>query len=543
MAKKKTSTRKKKVAKTKADPRGNLYRTKERKGQAKPSIEVLGNTQRLSYDAQGLHVAELNFKSADFARKQRISRSSSSIDFRLQTDLVPMRDLSRDLYENNEIYQAVIQRAIECGVGPGYKPIFDFEDDGLNTELKARWEHFTLNPEIRGLFDWKETLEKVYSGYLVDGDIGAIIPKKKQTRLQLIEGIQIGRFNKLGVSLDKFRAPISYDVHSISEKSGQPISRSKTIPVEEFLLVANYIYPGQSRGIPVGQGIFPDVHRLVDVLDSEAIAWQLNARIALIVNKVKGAPNMPLLSNEKPEDNDKKDVSLFTQIMEAGNVYWGDKGDEVSSFDSRRPGLNFEKTVKLYAGIVGLPFGIPLPILMFDWEGLNYSTMRGLIEQAGKVFKKIQKLMLRRFCTPVYVWKLNQWAKGFDKELTGEKLRLSERQIKQLSKIKWDTPSFPWVDQLKESEAHGNMLDRTFTTQRQIASNMDLDYTEIRGQREIELKEAWEAAVKFEKDTNGRVKAEDLYRTFAGLEMGQTVRAMIEANRTPNQGDNNAGDS
>jgi len=517
---------------------GNAYLQADKKRKKIPMAGNVEEAKTMAYDAFGLHVAELSFKSADFARKQRIGRTQSSIDHQLETELQPMRDLSRNLFENNEIYQSVIERAIECGVGPvGYKPIIDFENDELNEELTRRWNKFAESPEIRGIFDWKETLEKVYAGYLVDGDIGAVIPKKRQTQLQLIEAIQIGkgRANDLGVVLDRFRRPIAYNVFSISERSGQPIGKGIRFPKEEFLLVANYLYPSQSRGVPKGQAIFPDVHRLVDVLNSEAIAWQINARIALIVNKVAGAPPMPSLSDKKP-DSEAAEVSLYTQILDSGQVYWGETGDLVSAFDNSRPNLNFERTVKLYAGIVGLPFGIPLPILMFDWQGLNYSTMRGLIEQAGKAFKKIQKLMIRQFCTPVWVWKVNQWVKGFD----GDRLRVTPEVQKQISKVRWDLPSFPWVDELRESEAHGDMLDRSFTTQRAIATAMDADYVEIRKQREIEIEEAWKAAVEVSKATGGKILPEEIWRTFAGLELGKTAQAVAAQNgNQANQGASN----
>ena len=80
----------------------------------------------------------------------------------------------RDMYENNEIYQTVVDRSTECGVGAGFDPIIDTGDDELDLKIRTRWELFKVSPEIRDDMDWKECLEKVWSGMLIDGDIARL---------------------------------------------------------------------------------------------------------------------------------------------------------------------------------------------------------------------------------------------------------------------------------------------------------------------------------------------------------------------------------
>jgi capsid protein len=56
---------------------------------------------------------------------------------------------------------------------------------------------------------------------------------------------------------------------------------AKAIPAEDVAWIALLDRPSQTRGMPACQASFPMLFRISDVCDSEALAWQILARVAL----------------------------------------------------------------------------------------------------------------------------------------------------------------------------------------------------------------------------------------------------------------------
>ena len=155
---------------------------------------------------------------------------------------------------------------------------------------------------------------------------------------------------------------------------------------------------------------------------------------------------------------------------------------------------------------MGLPIGLPLELILLDWTKSNYSQSRAVLEQAYENFLYWQYKLKDFFYQPLFEWKLEQWQ---SQDNNGKSL-VSKNQNFQSD---WITPSFPWIDKLKEAQAHAEKVERGFTTHSHVCKSLNVDSAEILAVREKEIRSAIERSKRIEKETGVKVPWEH----FAGL--------------------------
>jgi capsid protein len=138
----------------------------------------------------------------------------------------------------------------------------------------------------------------------------------------------------------------------------------------------------------------------------------------------------------------------------------------------------------MYLRILGLPLGLPLEFILLDWSGTNYSSARAIFEQAYQRFVIWQTMLADEFLTPVIEWKIDEWySQGL----------LKGRLPADLT-IYWNRPTYPWIDQLKEVQAKGSMVDRGFATHAEVCKSRRLDRAELVAAHKAEIINAIQTA-------------------------------------------------
>jgi capsid protein len=421
-------------------------------------------------------------------------------------------DQSRDFMRNNSIYNGMINRATSYICGNGFGLQVKSEDEDYNKEAEMLWTEFWQRPDVTQRLSGRQLLKMICSEVMTAGDTGII--KVDGGLVQLIEAEQIigskAQKAPYGFRANKVGKPTSWYVSPYS--AGQvKTNKAKRYTPEQFLFVASPDRPSSTRGVPPCQSAFAMLHRINDVCNSEAIAWQILARLAISITKNGGAGNMHGLSrDDSAKSSEEQDGDLARRVVDIdyATIFAGEDGDEIKGIDRNIPGKDFPQSIEMFLRLMGLPLGMPLEITLLDWTESNYSQSRAVLEQAFETFLSWQYLLQDFSLAPIFSWKIDEWvlAGKLDKIETGKR-------------HDWVKPTFPWIDQLKEAQAWGSKLDRTLTTHSIALKSENLDRGNVVAMRVKEVRDAIEQAQAIEKDFP---EEKIPWEIFAGLQAPKT---------------------
>ncbi len=456
----------------------------------------------------------LGYRAAQIARTGgRAVAPAGSGDYHLRYDRDILVRQSQEFMRDNGLYEGVVNRAVDNIIGAGFTHQARTDDAALNSKIETLWrEEFANDPEVRGMDSWYECERLALCQIFVDGDVAALKTTSGQIQMldsERITSIRRNYFDRRvedGVELNAVGKPIAfwiadYDKFGYIQKAG-----AIRYSADDCLFMANRKRISQTRGVPVMTSNFPMFHRINDICDSEAIAWQMLARMALSVNRkdaeVKatlrsgpganaGASTVPPLAQDR------------IQEFDYGMIFHAEPGEEIKGIERNLPGSDFPQSITMFIRLLGLPVGFPLELILLDWSKTNYSSARAALEQAFRMFNTWQQRLKARWHTPIYRWKLQQW--------------IDEKRIPDKSDIfkhEWIAPSFPWIDQLKEALAWGERIDRGLATLQQACKSLNQDREEWLTQRKREINEAITAADEInKKNPDAKVP----WQIFAGI--------------------------
>jgi hypothetical protein len=411
----------------------------------------------------------------------------------------------------------MIERAIGYIVSNGFTLQAKTGDEIVNGKLEKLRQRSWLRPEIKNVLSGRKCEKLVCRELITVGDTGILKTNKK--KIQLIEAEQIvgkGGYGDDGIEKDSNGIPTAFNVGGYN-KSGTIDRRTiKSYSPDVFLFLSDPERPSSLRGVPPCQASFPMLHRINDVCDSEAIAWQLLARMAVSVTRDKGKELGYAGSKQDPNKTDDELAVKLTELDYA-LIFHGNVGDEIKGIERNIPGKNFSESLLMFLRILGLPLGLPLEVILLDWTKSNYSQSRAVLEQAFKSFLGWQYEICDSFLTPIYEWQVRQWMK--------------DGEVKESDTIfdhGWIMPTFPWIDQLKEAEAYGMKVDRCFNTHQEVCKSLGRERDDIVAARVIEVKDAIDKAQKITKETGTEVP----WQIFCGLEVPGAAKKSSQPDET-----------
>jgi capsid protein len=424
-------------------------------------------------------------------------------DYHAKYDRERMILQSREFMRDNSIYRGMINRAAQYIIGNGFTLQARSGNADFDREAERLWSEYWKRPEIRNTLSGRRVEFMVSRELLTTGDHGAV--KTEDGLLQLIESEQIKgpNYSDDGIEKDEYGRPIAFWVSPYAEAGGPDLSRKRRIPAEDFIFIVDPERPSSSRGVPCAQSAFSMLHRVVDVCDSEALAWQLLSRMALSVTR-QGAST--LAYQESVEDSSKSpaeegDVTSRLHLFDGGVIFHGEPGEEVKGIERNIPGKDFTESLTTFLRLIGQAIGMPLEVIFLDWTKSNYSQSRAVLEQAFATFQSWQLLIEDFFHRPVYEWFIRRMVAKDELPMVDDFLR-----------HEWVRGSFPWIDQLKEAQAYGEKIDRSFGTLAQVLKMQGLDIDQVLEAREAEVKRAIETSARVKKDTGVDVP----WQYFAG---------------------------
>lgn len=430
-------------------------------------------------------------------------------------DRLALLGLSRHFGRNNAIYQGIIRKAVGYVVGEGLSVQARTADPNWNAQAERLWKAWWAAPEVSGTLSGVEVLKLMCSELLLTGECWALLTNLGT--LQVLEAEQIGGHTPAdnGVIKTADGRITGYQVRGWNENGNQlpPVD----VKADHIAVAKHLDRPSCERGIPFGQSVFAMLHRLDDVLNSEALAWQMLSRIALAWTTAQEAdPNTGEVIQNDPNANP------LDQIMEGdwALIVKGLPGDHIAAVDRNIPGKDFPQSVRMFLRLVGVPFGLPLEFILLDWTGGNYTQGRAVMEQTYQGFQGVQRL-LKRVTSKAYTWKVGEWIK------MGLLPRTDYWAAHEIF-----TPSWPWLDQLKEIQAATASVESGLSTHTETLARLNKDRGEFLLLQERETLEAIAIAQRITKQTGVAVD----WKVFAGRSAGKTEAAVNAAAATVDGG-------
>lgn len=439
--------------------------------------------------------ADVGYRSVKVAFRDGRAPSHGSGDYHARWDRIHLAGMSRDHFRNNAIYKGMIRRAAQYIVGPGFQLQVRTSDAEWNREAERIWKEFWRRPEIRQTLSGKGVERMVAQELLLMGDTGVV--KTNRGKIQIIEAEQVcgPQIKDDGVKRDAAGAPTAFYVAPYSDAGAPQPAMANPISTDHFLFLVDPERPTSSRGLPPCQAAFSMLQRINDVCDSEALAWNILSRLALSVNREAGDQ---LGHGESVEDDTKEaqdgDVASRVTMFEGGVIFHGRPGEKVAGIDRNIPGKDFTASLTTFLRLLGLPLGLPLEFIMLDWTKSNYSQCRAILEQAKETFESWQGTLVDFLHRPLYEWVIQA-------AMDSGALRMND----EWEQADWILPAFPWIDQLKEAEAHGLMIDRGLTTHARVCKSRGEDRDDVVAQLKKETIEAIRIRDEIKKETGVEV--------------------------------------
>jgi lambda family phage portal protein len=478
-------------------------------------------------DGQHGFYSALGYRSARIATREGrsyISYSGASHDERDRKNLIAQ---SRDFMRNNAIYKGMIERAVAYIVGNGFELQVNTGSNNIDKKIEGLWKDWFAKPEIRNLLSGGEVSRMVCREVMVAGDTSVLMTDK--SIIQLFEAEQLDSRKKPftnGIKTDEFGRPMEFRLCPwISNHIS--VSKGKNVKAENVLYLVNPERPSQTRGVPASQASFPMLHRINDVCDSEAIAWQLLARLSVSITREQGDQQAYTESREDPNKATadlEGDLATRLTELDYALLFHGNPGEEVKGIERNIPAKTFGDSVRMFLRLLGLPLGLPLEIILLDWTKSNYSQSRAVLQQAYQMFLFWQAKMADFFFTPLFKWKVSVWQ---EQELFGKRNKI---------KFDWIKETFPWIDQLKEAQAYATQVERGFTTHGRVCKSLGTDRAEVVERREIEVRDAIKRAKKIEEETGVEVP----WQIFAGLKAAPDKAELAQTEEQEKESEENA---
>ncbi|MGL6063854.1 MAG: phage portal protein [Fusobacteriaceae bacterium] len=459
-------------------------------------------------------------------------------------NLEDMRARSRDLYMNNEIATAILDKYRTKVIGTGLipKPTINYRFLNITKEKAKEMEQiistkfdawaYSTNSDSSRVHDFYTLQSLVQLSWIMNGDVFAVV-KRKPTKnidvelcIQLLEADRVtnpsggNQAIKGGVEVDKEGTLLNYYISN--KHPGDGAVEIKKYPVFNSMARRNILHIfeptriGQRRGIPLLSPVLRTFKQLDRYKKAEMMAAVLNASVAMLL-KTENASN--ILNKDKvmqsmgkenePKTSSKNSIEReLNKSFGHGQVYVAGKDEELKEFITSRPNKNYKDFVEKICEELGAATGIPVEVMMSSFKS-SYSAAKASLEEAEARFKTARRIIEKKFCQPIYEEFIIELMKNGDIECPNFFDDVTVRYA--FSHCIWIGTNKTSLDPLRDAKADEINLRNKITTRAIIARRNGVDYDDITGEimREEEMLATHELnLIKIKKSYKGGEKNE-----------------------------------
>lgn len=432
-----------------------------------------------SFVQEGFEKLRSDYNAAKVSRFRRQRAGVSSVPrhadyhYRMEFDWFRMMELHRDYDRNDVVVGQGITRVVDNALQDvGITPDANTPDVKLNRELNARWREEAESAELwdlQGEEDFSGLENDVARSMLVDGDMiglgthGGPIELAEAHRLRT--PLRTRRNIVHGVELDPVtRRRLKYwlcqeDVNPLS--AAPLVSEMRGIPTRD---AAGYrqvfhVYRrkrvSQTRGVSALAPICDIAGMHDDLQFSTLVKAQVAAAFVIFKEMAVNAPGMPAGSSGAQSEETQADGSIRTiEGIAPGMRIQGRPGEKLSGFAPNIPSTSFVPHSILLLTFIAMNLGIPIAILLLDPKlAGNFSSLRGVMDQAKIGLRKLQWKLVERWHRPVREFRLRFWATRKDSEGRALSKAWDLLGDRAFFRCKWRPPRWPYIEPLTDAGA------------------------------------------------------------------------------------------
>lgn len=441
-------------------------------------------------------------------QNQHFLGAQISLDAALQDGLVRMVGRSRQLARDESYLRRFLNICDEKVIGPAGIRLQSRakRDDGTPDEsdqesLEGLWKAWCKrdNADLRGKRTFRDLQAGFIRGVMRDGEYLARViygaPNAFRFAIQPLDPMlldvnlsgsvprSVGERESdehritMGVELDRFTRPVAYwikqrrsTLDTIAYHGRDYVRLPASEVIHEFMMQDE---ADHNRGVPVGVAALLRLEMLAGFEEAELVASRASAS-KMGFYKQTG----PSAFTGDDEDGSGNPIEEF----EPATMQLLPAGLDVEMFNPTHPNANSAGMVKLMLRGAAAALGVNYNSLAGDLEGVNYSSLRSAAKEDEGHWRTLQEFVTTAFCEPVFDLWLRQ---AF---LTGQ-IAAPARRFEKFRDVAWQAQGFPWVDPLKESQAHKVAVSETHTlTPSQIVEMQGGDWEEHIARLERDLK-------------------------------------------------------
>jgi len=431
-------------------------------------------------------------KTSRFVRQRTgLAPGGGPADFHYRNEAAYYRDIekARDMDRNDAIVGQTLDRAVANIVQDGFTLDPKTGSRKLDAELWKRWQdwsHESSDCDIVGESSFHDFESLAMRSMLLDGDCGfmGLVSGHLQMHEAHVIQTSTSRDNThLGVEVDTFGRHVRYwimsdsvDRRSIKKEIAQPVE-VYTNGMRTFFHVYKPKRKSLRRGVTAFAPIFALTGMFEDIQFAKLVQQQVVSCFAIF--KKKAANSDPLPSADGGFGSQATETTSTGQVRQIENLspammIEGNPGEELQGFSPNVPNSEYFEHVKLMLQMIGVNLGLPLCLVLMDGSETNFSGWRGAVDEARKGFRDNQRNLVRRFHTPVYKWKVQQWIEeSADLRLMANSSRVD------VFKHKFNAPSWQYIDPVDDAKGDKLRLENALISPRRLHAERGHDWEEV----------------------------------------------------------------
>ena len=352
-------------------------------------------------------LTKFEYDAVKYTRDRRgPSNLSGAEDFRSNYDRVELMKRARDLAENNGLVRSILMKfASHVASNLTYQARTD--NPKANTEIEAYWNQWFENCDLSTRHTGSTLMQVATMSMLRDGDFLFVLVRDKNgdLKLQGIESDRLGDPYKTYTSLEliggihidrETGAPTAYDIYNRS--IGDFYSYQVTISASQAFHYFDPLRIDQYRGVSAFHTAINDATDIYDIVNFEKLAAKVaSSQSAVVKRSNNNASDLSALTTEENFDNQQ----IKLESMESGKVSYLEPGEDIIFPDGpSRPSGAFAEFHKILLRNICMGLGMPYSFAV-DPSAMSGPTARLEMQQAGRTFKRYQKLLNDKVLNPI----------------------------------------------------------------------------------------------------------------------------------------------
>lgn len=404
------------------------------------------------------------------------------------TDRATMRNLARSMSYENKIMAGLVDRMVAHVVPhEGILPNATTPDAAFNDAAESYYENKCIENsiDVTGNFNLPDYQKMLLRSVFCDGDFlslwtqGGLVQGVETDRLatpQKYSSLEETTFRQ-GVQIDSLGKIQAYHICDLLR--GYAVQNTyRPIPADSCHFSMHRHRVTDYRGSSVFLPVFDDLRDLDDILTYEKFIMKMAACCGIKIMPANNGGvftgsvgNTPLQSDMETTSDGK--IQRITE-MYPGQIFDLARmgASDVEFVENKRPGENFENTIKIFGMMIGAGISLPVELVLLRFHDGNMASARAALLEAQRIFfkhysiiKAFSKWHYRRVLVNGYV--------------TGELDVPPALRETSFWNAEWTEPHWNYIDPVNEITAEAMQIAFGFKTYDEVAKQRGKDWEKI----------------------------------------------------------------